>query len=157
NVRRRRSRRRHHPIRWIVAVSLIVIVIGAGYLASRVSRAVRTVVNVTNPIQLIQQEIGGPAPGTLAWKLQHGQRVNILTLGYGGAEDSGPYLTDTIMAISIDPASQEVFEISIPRDLYVSIDAWQDARPYSAKINDAFSVPHDLRYFAPGPLKPPYQ
>jgi len=135
----------------------MVLVGASGYFAARLWRVVGHVANVSNPIQLIQQEIGGPAPGTLAYKLQHGQRVNILALGYGGVEDSGPNLTDTIMVISIDPASQRVFEISVPRDLYVRIDAWQDGRQYSAKINDAFSVPHDLRYFAPGPLKPEYR
>jgi LCP family protein required for cell wall assembly len=156
-VRARRSRRRRHWVRWVVAVFLVLVAGGSGFFAARLWRVASTVANVANPVQLIQQQIGGPAPGTLAWKLQHGERVNILALGYGGAEDAGPYLTDTIMVISIDSASQRVFEISVPRDLYVRIDAWQDGRQYSAKINDAFSVPHDVRSFAPGPLKAQYQ
>jgi LCP family protein required for cell wall assembly len=81
----------------------------------------------------------------------------MLALGYGGAENDAPYLTDSIMAITIDPTEKRILETSIPRDLYVRIDAWQDGRQYSEKINVAFAVPNQLDQFASGPLRPEFQ
>src|SRR5207302_8630251 len=78
-------------------------------------------------------------------------------LGYGGAENDAPYLTDSIMVVSIDPAGPRIQETSSPRDLYVRIDAWQDGRRYMDKINAAFDVPNEPGNFAPGSLRPAYQ
>ncbi|TME74521.1 MAG: hypothetical protein E6I47_16220, partial [Chloroflexi bacterium] len=46
-------------------------------------------------------------PGSLGWKLKHDERINILLLGYGGPGHDGPYLTDSIMVVSIRPATRE--------------------------------------------------
>jgi LCP family protein required for cell wall assembly len=48
-------------------------------------------------------------------------RINILLLGMGGAGHEGPYLTDTIILISIKPSIQKIALISVPRDLLVDI------------------------------------
>ncbi len=48
-------------------------------------------------------------------------RINVLMLGQGGPGHDGPYLTDTILIVSIKPSTREVAMISIPRDLAVSI------------------------------------
>jgi anionic cell wall polymer biosynthesis LytR-Cps2A-Psr (LCP) family protein len=149
-------RRRRRAPRVIGAVLLIGLLVAGGLAAYRLGDFLHAVVNVGNPVELIQQQVDPPA-GSIAYKIKHGQRINILALGYGGAENDAPYLTDSIMAISIDPASKRVVEMSIPRDLYVRIDAWQDGRPYSEKINAAFEVPNMPGSFGPGPLKPAYQ
>jgi LCP family protein required for cell wall assembly len=141
----------------IIAVVLIALLSVGGYFAYRAYSFVHKVARVTNPIQIVQQQLGGPAPGTIAYKLQHGQRVNVLVLGYGGPGNDGPYLTDTMMIVSVDSAHQRIAEVSVPRDLYVRIDAWQDGRQYLSKINGAFSVPHTPGIFAPGPLRQQYQ
>ena len=54
-------------------------------------------------------------------------RINILILGMGGAEHEGPYLTDTIILVSLKPSTKELALFSIPRDLYVPTDdfGWQ--------------------------------
>ncbi len=59
-------------------------------------------------------------------------RINILLLGMGGKGHDGPYLTDTIILVSIKPSTKEMALISIPRDLYVPIPGhgWR-------KINNA--------------------
>jgi LCP family protein required for cell wall assembly len=61
-------------------------------------------------------------------------RINILLLGIGGPGHDGADLTDTIMLASIDPISDRVQLISIPRDLWVHIssDGYQ-------KINAAYA------------------
>lgn len=50
------------------------------------------------------------------------ERLNILLLGMGGEGHEGALLTDTIMVVSIKPDSGDVAMISIPRDLYISLD-----------------------------------
>ncbi len=48
-------------------------------------------------------------------------RINVLLLGIGGLGHDGPFLTDTIMIASIQPSTNEIALISIPRDLGVHI------------------------------------
>ena len=74
-----------------------------------------------NPIGEVVQAVE-PSPGTIAYKLKHGQQVNILLLGRGGYENDAPYLTDSIMAVTIDPASNRVSMVSVPRDLVVHMN-----------------------------------
>ena len=147
-------RRRRAPC--VVAAVLLVAVLAVGGVAGyRVVGFLQTVLNGANPAQILQQQLD-PAAGSIAYKIKHGQRINVLALGYGGSENDAPYLTDSIMAVSIDPVSKRVVEISVPRDLYVRIDAWQDGRRYTEKINAAFEVASTPRSFGPGPLRPAY-
>ncbi len=48
-------------------------------------------------------------------------RINILLLGMGGLGHDGPFLTDTIIIASIEPSTNKISMISIPRDLGVNI------------------------------------
>lgn len=57
--------------------------------------------------------------------------VNILLMGIGGAKHEGPNLTDTVMVARIDPETNSVSLVSIPRDLWVP--------QLSAKINTAYA------------------
>ncbi|MBJ7600716.1 MAG: hypothetical protein DLM67_21305 [Candidatus Nephthysia bennettiae] len=146
---------RRLPLVLVLVLVLGVLAVG-GYAVARTGTFLHHVTNLNNPVTVIQNEVEPPA-GSIAWKLKHGQQVNLLLLGYGGSENDAPWLTDTIMAVSIEPSSHRVLEASIPRDLYVGIDAWQDGRPYEEKINAAFEVAMDPSSFAPGPLKPEFQ
>src|SRR3979411_1469785 len=148
--------------RWVRVVPLLLIlillgtVVGGGiYATQRTGHFLKRVVNLNNPVTVIQHEVEPPA-GSIAWKIKHGQQINLLLLGYGGPENDAPWLTDSIMVVSIDPLSRRVLEVSIPRDLYVQIDAWQDGRRYDEKINAAFAVGNDPASFG-GALKPAFQ
>lgn len=55
---------------------------------------------------------------------QENDRINILALGMGGLGHDGPYLTDTVMIISIKPSTGQIAMISIPRDLQVDIPGY---------------------------------
>src|SRR2546425_10176920 len=95
-----------------------------------------------NPIGEVVQAVE-PAPGTIAYKLNHGQQVNVLLLGRGGYENDAPYLTDSIMAVTIDPASNKVSMVSIPRDLVVRMNLQDNpSRIWINKINAAYEVPY---------------
>lgn len=143
------------------APAIIAIVFVAGVLFGASLAVVRTfdflhrVVNLNNPLTLIQQAVEPPA-GSIAYKLKNGQPVNILVMGYGGPENDAPYLTDSMLVVSIAAGGKRVMEASIPRDLYVKIDGWQDGRLYTEKINTAFAVPADPVQW-PGDKRPPYQ
>lgn len=62
-------------------------------------------------------------------------RLNILLLGYGGANHDGPNLTDSIHVISIKPSENKVTIFSIPRDLLVDIPDYG-----KRKINHAYAL-----------------
>ncbi len=82
-------------------------------------------------------------PGTLAYKVQHGQRINVLLLGYGGPGHDGPYLTDSIMLLSINPATHQAVMISLPRDLWVRIHALPNNGYLIGKLNSAYAIGTD--------------
>lgn len=95
-----------------------------------------------NPIGEVAQVVEPPA-GSIAYKLKHGERVNVLLLGRGGYENDAPYLTDSIMAISIDPVTNRVMMLSIPRDLVVHMNLQSNpSRIWTQKINAAYEVPY---------------
>lgn len=62
-------------------------------------------------------------------------RTNILVLGVGDPGHSGEKLSDTVMVVSLDRTTQRVAQISLPRDLRVSIPGYG-----KAKINAAHAV-----------------
>lgn len=147
-------RRRRAPC-LVTAVVLIAVLAVGGIAGYRVVAFLQAVLNGANPAQILQQQLDPPA-GSIAYKIKHGERIGVLALGYGGSENDAPYLTDSIMAVSIDPVSKRVVEVSVPRDLYVRINAWQDGRNDTEKINAAFEVGSTPRSFGPGPLKSAY-
>jgi polyisoprenyl-teichoic acid--peptidoglycan teichoic acid transferase len=60
-------------------------------------------------------------------------RINVLLLGKGGEGHDGADLTDTILVASIDPVNKTANLVSIPRDLWVTVDG------YSSKINAVYA------------------
>ncbi len=51
-------------------------------------------------------------------------RINVLLLGQGGAKHDGPFLTDTIIVVSVDSNTKQVALLSVPRDLAVPIPGY---------------------------------
>ena len=127
----------------IVAALLLVVVLGATFTYKRLDDFVTaTTGHHINPIGEVVQAVA-PQPGTIAYKLQHGQQVNVLLLGMGGYENDAPFLTDSIMAVSIDPTSNRVMMASIPRDLVVHMNLQSTpSRVWTQKINAAYEVPY---------------
>jgi len=127
----------------IVAVLLIVVLVAATLTYKRLDDFIAaTTGHHLNPIGEVVQALE-PARGTIAYKLKHGQRVNILLLGRGGYENDAPYLTDSVMAVSIDPNSNRVVLASTPRDLVVRMTLQSPpTRTWANKINAAYEVPY---------------
>ena len=124
-------------------VLLLAVIVGATLTYKRFDDFVAaTTGRHINPIGEVVQAIDPPA-GTIAYKLKHGQPVNILLLGMGGEQNDAPYLTDSIMAVSIDPTTNRVMMASIPRDLTVHMNLQSNPqRIWTQKINAAYEVPY---------------
>jgi LCP family protein required for cell wall assembly len=58
-------------------------------------------------------------------------RTNILLLGIGGEGHDGPYLSDSMMVVSVDGKNKDVALISLPRDIW--------SQDLKAKINAAYA------------------
>jgi LCP family protein required for cell wall assembly len=127
----------------IAAALLLVVIIGATLTYKRIDDFITaTTGHHINPIGEVVQAVE-PAQGTIAYKLKHGQQVNILLLGMGGYENDAPYLTDSIMAVTIDPNTNRVMLASIPRDLTLGMNLQNpSSRVWYQKINAAYEVPY---------------
>ena len=127
----------------IAAVLVLAVVVGVTLTYKRLDDFVAaTTGHHLNPIGEVAQYVA-PAPGTIAYKLNHGQEVNVLLLGMGGYENDAPYLTDSIMSITIDPTTNRVMMASIPRDLTVHMNLQSNpSRIWVQKINAAYEVPY---------------
>jgi LCP family protein required for cell wall assembly len=127
----------------IAAVLLLVVLVAATLTYKRFDDFITaTTGHHLSPIGEVVQAVE-PAQGTIAYKLKHGQQVNILLLGMGGEQNDAPYLTDSIMVVTIDPTTNRVMLASIPRDLTVHMNL-QDpsSRTWTQKINAAYEVPY---------------
>jgi LCP family protein required for cell wall assembly len=85
-----------------------------------------------------------PMPTELAlpdWK--GNERVNILVLGIDQRDyEQGPWRTDTMIVVSVDPATKSAGMLSIPRDLWVPIPGFQESRINNAHfLGDANDYP----------------
>ena len=126
----------------IGAIVLVAVVVSASLVYKRVDDFFTAATgHHLNPIGEVVQAVE-PAPGTIAYKLRHGQTVNVLLLGRGGYENDAPYLTDSIMAVSINPNLNRVLLVSIPRDLVVHMNLQSTGGTWTNKINAAYEVPY---------------
>ncbi len=76
------------------------------------------------------------------------ERVNILLLGIDERQNqSGPWRTDTMLVVTIDPASRTAGLLSIPRDLWVTIPGVSQ----DGKINTAHFIGDAQQYPGGGP------
>ena len=115
---------------FIVLIILLLTLVAALYFwLNRITNKIFIPNVKTNPalINTIQQSFDDKKP------------IDILLLGYRGGNGEGAYLTDSIIAVRIDPKTRKVFLISIPRDIWIKI-ATDDADGGYAKINAAYQI-----------------
>ena len=99
---------------------------------------------ITDVLEATVPEIT-PAPvATIPpWDPERKERVNILLLGVDQRpSEQGPTRTDTIIVITIDPATGHVGMLSIPRDLWVRIPGYD----VFGKINTAYVIGELRKY-----------
>lgn len=141
--RKRRSQYQLAPpwLTWrraVAAVTAVVVLLVGTY-------GVRLVMSVSNlfhtdPISALRTLIGGHGDSQVGQSARDLRRINIALYGYGGPGHDGPYLTDSIMVVSIQPMPQgpaRIAEISLPRDWYVPIDLG-GGRTAMGRVNEAY-------------------
>lgn len=90
--------------------------------------------------------IDPPAAGQAQWA--GAERVSILLLGIDERESqAGPWRTDTMIALMVDPVARTAAGLSIPRDLWVNIPGLEQ----SGKINTAHFLGDATQYPGGGP------
>lgn len=94
--------------------------------------------SITKKIFIPRPKIANESVNSIQEDLISKTPINILLLGYGGGNHDGPYLTDSMIAVHIDPKTQKIFLISIPRDIWIKIPTDGMNGSYS-KINAAYS------------------
>ncbi|MGQ9593639.1 MAG: LCP family protein [Anaerolineae bacterium] len=136
----------------LVAILSILLLATAAYTSYLVYQAVRDVVahsselpslpQVRLPVRRVQPaEVTGNVPSSgdqpplisfLAPRPEPQpvpRCINILVLGIDQRRgEQGPYRTDTMILVSVDPARKQVGMLSIPRDLYVTIPGYGENR-----------------------------
>jgi len=134
--------------RTVVAVIAGLALLVCGFAVFRVWSAIHAVSPRAQPQDLIALvQAKSDEPGSLGWKIKHDERINILLLGYGGPGHDGPYLTDSIMLLSIRPAMREAMMISLPRDLWVKIPALPRNGFMMGKLNSAYAIGTDHKNY----------
>jgi LCP family protein required for cell wall assembly len=132
----------------VLAILTVLVLAGAGLLSFRLWTVLHAINPQTQPQDLLSLvQARSEEPGSLGWKIKHDERINILLLGYGGPGHDGPYLTDSMMMLSIRPGSREAIMISLPRDLWVKIPALPNQGFMWGKLNSAYEIGQDRRSF----------
>ena len=137
-------------MRWGRALQLLAGMVAVTLLASAAWTviAVRAVAPRTSPGDVLAL-IAGPdqGPGSLAQKIKSNERINLLFLAHGGAGNDNPNFTDTMLVLSIRPASHQATVISLPRYLWVDIPAAANG-PVQGKLYSAFAIgaAHDTTF-----------
>jgi LCP family protein required for cell wall assembly len=116
----RKARRRKRRRRVLGSMSLILVVLLLVYIVL-IGRNIASI--STNPSGLAGLTTDGAG------------RTNILILGQGDPGHDGAGLTDTMMVLSLNPATKQVAQISVPRDLRVNIDGYGYAKINSANAD----------------------
>ena len=159
---RNRPSSRSKLLRGVLSVILIIVglpllwaTISAGrgfYVAVRESVAHSQLPLLTNVLPSVSGQsqerqsnistVGEPLPD---W--QKKERVNILLLGIDEREDQhGPWRTDTMIILTLDPENMTAGMLSIPRDLWVPIPGYSENR-----INTAHYTGDLKKYPGGGP------
>lgn len=125
----RKPPRRWRVVRTLFKTSLLVILLGLGLLSYEV------ISSGTSPGEVIRQisRLIASQDRPLAGETEG--RINLLLLGVGGNGHEGPLLTDSMLLVSLQPATKRVAVISVPRDLQVEIPGYGERR-----INSAYAL-----------------
>jgi LCP family protein required for cell wall assembly len=147
-AKRRRTRRKNAVpmvLTGLLITVLLVIAVGVVLFALSWVRGMFATPGVapglpssTGPSEHVHYKFGQVLP---AWTGE--DRVTVLLLGVDEREqESGPWRTDTIMLLTLDPVTKQAGVLSIPRDLWVPIPGHNEGRINTAHfVGDLYGHP----------------
>ncbi len=148
----KRAQRPDHT-KLLLAVWIVVFLVAGSFGSYQAYTGVRQVVadwETVGPFQPNPTRRPGATPIATEFVLpdwQGKERVNILLLGIDQRTyEEGPWRTDTMILVTIDPATKSAGMLSIPRDLWVPIPGFQESR-----INNAHFFGDLTKYPGGGP------
>lgn len=140
----------------------VIITAGAlwsGFFFFSTVRSVVAQMNLPFADRIVQvtQAVGEPAPDqdtparadevVLPQAAKLDERINVLALGIDQRDgETGPWRTDTMILMSLDPVSNTASMLSIPRDLWTTIPGYGESR-----INTAHYTGDNQNYPGGGP------
>lgn len=134
--------------RILVSFLMVLLLSGALYSGYLFFSTVKAVVANTSlpaiPALADTSTIPGRAPAyELPDVVAKKEPVNILLLGIDQREgEEGPYRSDTMILVSIDPTSNSAAMVSLPRDLWVTIPGYGENRINAAHaLGDYYNYP----------------
>ncbi len=143
-ARSRRTRRSQAPFLIGLGLLFLFVSTGIGYL---LFQQVREIVAHSTLLPSVFTEEGGQEAGVVPivslrpW--EGTERVNVLVLGIDEREsEEGPWRTDTMILLTVDPLTKSGGMLSIPRDLWVPIPGFGEGRINTAHyLGDAYDYP----------------
>jgi LCP family protein required for cell wall assembly len=131
--------------RWALitlGVALVILLIGGVITVVRLARRGReTASSPPDPALPTQSQVftapPPTPPGIAGFQVWRGtERVTVLVMGVDEREsEHGPWRTDTMLVLSLDPTSQTGAMLSIPRDLWVNIPGEGTDRINTANVH----------------------
>ena len=129
----------------LIVLFLIIAVVAGLFVFDRVRQAIAEADWL--PAPTMESSTGTPLPGTpevstyAVWDGK--ERVNILAMGIDQRTyEDGPWRTDTMLVLTLDPVTMSGGMLSIPRDLWVPIPGYEEGRINTAHyLGDAYDYP----------------
>ncbi|MBN2003297.1 MAG: LCP family protein [Anaerolineae bacterium] len=128
----------------LIAILLVMVVVVASFALSLLRSSltkpgiVPGMPSSTEPSENVKYEFGSVLPDWTGT-----ERVNVLVLGIDErSQETGPFRTDTMMLITLDPVAKRGGALSIPRDLWVPIPGYKEGRINTAHfLGDLYDHP----------------
>ena len=117
NIDLLRFQKRRHRKKKIVAgfMTIVFLILGSAFMSFKLFYAPKELRSETGFFQSLSHLML-----SADFDIMRGKRnLNILVLGMGGEGHDGPYLTDTMLLVSINKSDKKLAITSIPRDLLV--------------------------------------
>jgi LCP family protein required for cell wall assembly len=123
----------------LLAASYLVYIAVRDYVASQ---QVVTLADSTLPLVATPEPNATPLPELPHWNGY--ERVNVLLMGIDQREgEEGPWRTDTVLVLTLDPVTMSAGMLSIPRDLWVTIPGYEEQNRVNTAhyYGDVYSYP----------------
>jgi LCP family protein required for cell wall assembly len=130
-----------------MGIVVIILMIAGGIYYYPTYKKLKDLGLINNPgdlVNIVVDSVSNGDPEALKKLNNTNGKTNILLLGVDKRPNDNSYNTDTIMLMSYDNATNQVAQISFPRDLEVKFNV--GSHEYETKINAVFPYTHNATH-----------